>query len=101
MNCENPSIIINPSLFKVWHLYPYVNILGRVYNYIHRYRGSKNRGGKYPTYFCAKRTGVTLDTLDKCFAFNSEGDTIPFTLLCLVGIAVFVKFLSRFNLEID
>lgn len=85
MNCENPSIIINPSLFKVWHLYPYVNILGSVYNYIHRYRGSRNRGGKYPTYFCAKRTGVTLDTLDKCFAFNSEGDTIPFYIAVPCG----------------
>lgn len=77
MNCENPSIIINPSLFKVWHRYPYLSIFGKVYNYIHRYRGSKNRGGTYPTYFCAKRTGANLDNYEQCYAFNSDGETFP------------------------
>lgn len=105
MNCENPSIIINPSLFKVWHLYPYVNILGKVYNYIHRYRGSKNRGGKYPSYFCAKYRGVTIDTLDKCFAFNSEGETIPFYIAVPCGhcavcsVSKHVEFGNRLMLE--
>lgn len=105
MNCENPSIIINPSLFKVWHLYPYVNILGRVYNYIHRYRGSRNRGGKYPTYFCAKRTGVTIDNFDKCFAYNLEGDTIPFYIAVPCGkcavcsVSKQIQFGNRLMLE--
>lgn len=105
MNCENPSIIINPSLFKVWHLYPYVNILGRVYNYIHRYRGSKNRGGKYPTYFCAKRTGVTIDNFDKCYAYNLEGDTIPFYIAVPCGhcavcqVSKQIQFANRLMLE--
>lgn len=105
MNCEHPHIIINPSLFKVWHLYPYVNILGRVYNYIHRYRGSKNRGGKYPSYFCAKRTGVTIDDLDKCFAYNSEGDTIPFYIVVPCGhcsvcqVSKQIQFGNRLLLE--
>ena len=105
MNCENPHIIINPSLFKVWHLYPYVNILGRVYNYIHRYRGSRNRGGKYPSYFCAKRTGVTIDQLDKCFAYNLEGDTIPFYIAVPCGhcsvcqVSKQIQFGNRLLLE--
>lgn len=105
MNCENPSIIINPSLFKVWHLYPYVNILGRVYNYIHRYRGSRNRGGKYPTYFCAKRTGVTIDNFDKCYAYNLEGDTIPFYIAVPCGkcavcsVSKQIQFGNRLMLE--
>lgn len=105
MNCENPTIIINPSLFKVWHLYPYVNILGRVYNYIHRYRGSKNRGGKYPTYFCAKRTGVTIDNFEKCFAYNLDGDTIPFYIAVPCGkcsvcsVSKQIEFGNRLMLE--
>lgn len=105
MNCENPSIIINPSLFKVWHLYPYVNILGRVYNYIHRYRGSRNRGGKYPTFFCAKRTGVTIYNYDKCFAYNLQGDTIPFYIAVPCGkcavcaVSKQIQFGNRLMLE--
>ncbi|WGL30919.1 replication initiator protein [Dipodfec virus UOA04_Rod_524] len=69
--CLNPRIIVNPTYIKNCNNYPLVHLNKRDFVYTHRFPYEFDF-----KQFSYRSNGVTIDNIDKYYAYNVSGETI-------------------------
>ncbi len=70
--CLSPAIIVNPTYVKSCNQYPMVHLNTRDFMYYHKFPYEFDY-----RQFGFRKNGVTYDNIDKYYAYNVSGETIP------------------------